>query len=121
MQASVSARARSSPKRVDQRDGVDALLGAVVAVTGDRQHRHVELGRHLGDAADRLAVERLGIEEALARHHQVGVLELVEQLDLVGHHVEPALEASAGCRQPPGQPAGRARSLESAHVDRRGR
>ena len=83
----------------------------------DHDDRLGVLAGELADAADHLAVEALGVEEALAGHHHVGRDEAVVEVDVVGHQVEAAEQASPERRQPARQPARRAAADERAHVD----
>ena len=108
--------ARSSPNRSTSEttsSGADPVAHGVGPRTTSpttATHGHAAGAGHLGHAAHDLAVEGLLVEEALGRDDQVGALDQVVDLELVGHHVEPA--ASRRPRPPPDRrPALRRRPL----------
>ena len=74
-------------------------------------------GGQLGHPTDDLAVEGLLVEEALAGDHQVGPLDAVGQVELVGHEVEARDEGGADGGQAPGEAPGRSAPHERPDVD----
>src|SRR3546814_2321852 len=78
---------------IDQRDGLDPVTHLVVDVACDGHERGASGGREVDDAADDLAVEALRVEEPLGGEHEVGALDAVVELHLVGYEVEAGHES----------------------------
>ena len=112
-----SASARSSPKRSTSETASMRSPDVVEHLAGDRDDRHAGLRGQRGHPADHLALEALRVEEALGGDHEVGPLDAVVELDLVGDQVEARHQAGTGGGQPAGQAAGGAGALELADVD----
>ena len=70
----------------------------------------------LDHAADHLALEGLLVEEALAGDDEVGALDPVVEVELVGHHVEARHQRRPGRGQPAGQAAGGARRRRASRT-----
>ena len=105
------------PEPFDERGRRDAPARVVVGVTDDRVHGHAGLGGVGGDAADHLALEALLVEVALAGDDEVGAVEPVGEVDLVGDQFEPGYQPAAERRQRPGQPACGAAPRDRRDVD----
>ena len=107
---------------VDQRQHGDARAGprgelpgdVRVGVADDDDDGSAARGGDVAHAADHLAVEALGVEVALAGDDDIGDVDPLVELEVLGDEVEPADEASAEGGQSTGQPAGRAAAVELA-------
>ena len=105
-----SAKGRSSPKRSTSETTVTpgrsmSRDDVRVGVAGDDDDRLARRGGELAHAADDLALEALRIEVALTGHDRVGGGDLLRQLDVLGHQLEPGHDPTAERRQTAGEPA----------------
>ena len=102
---------------VHQADGLDPFAGVVEHLPGDRHHGHAEGASEAHDATHHLALEAQRVQEALRGDDEVGSLDALVEVHLVGHQVEPAHQPGARRRQPAGQPSRGAGALHGQDVD----
>ncbi len=84
----------------------------------DRRARQSGIGGQRGDAADHLAVEAGAVESAFTGDHDVGAVEVVVEIQLVGDELESGNESPAERGQRAAEAAGRAAALDRGDVER---
>ena len=89
---------------IDERDGLDAVAGAVEDLPGDGGGRHTDLVGELGDSAHHLALERLLVEKPLSGDDEICPLDDRGELELIGNEIEPRNELRASGSKAAGKP-----------------
>ena len=115
-----SANASAFPELVDERHHVEVrrcrAVGALVR-PHDRQHRDPVLGRERRDTPDHLARGAGVVEASLAGDHQVGAVEVVVEVELVGDQLEARQQRPTECSQRAPEPARSAAAGDRGDVD----